>query len=316
MMKYDIVTSGYISMDRIIRVESPLQSGYTSIISNSDNTKVFYGGCPINISYILGKMGFTALPIIRVGEDTDTLQFIKYLESAHVSLDAVDVIKGESSSNCYIVSDKDNNHVTIFYPGAMDSKYSRTMADSFFEKSRLGVLTVGSYKDNLEFYNKCKTHNLPIVFGAKLDYDAFPKEFLKEILVNSKIIFSNESEAKDIVSIMNADYITDLFKLGSAEIIITTLGEKGSIYYTKTDTGIESEQIKPCNTDKVVDATGAGDAYIAGFLCGYLNNRSIKESCYFGSVMASFIIESVGCTTNTPNFIEFSTRYKEYLKSI
>lgn len=315
-MKYDIVTSGYISMDRIVKVESPLKAGYTSIISNSDNTKVYYGGCPINISCILGKMGLNALPIMRVGEDADTDKFIEYLKSANVVLDAVDVIQGEASSNCYIVSDKDNNHVTIFYPGAMDSKYSKEMKDEFFIYSTLGVLTVGSYKDNLEFYNKCRKYDLPIVFGTKLDFDAFPKEFLKEVLINSKIIFSNESEAEDIKSIMNIDKITDIFKIGVANIIVTTLGDKGSIYYEKTDEGFESERILPCKPNEVIDATGAGDAYIAGFLYGYLNNKSIKKSCYMGSVMSSFVLESVGCTTNAPSPEEFAHRYEEYLKTI
>lgn len=315
-MGYDIVTSGYISMDRIIKVESPLKCGYTSIISNSDNTKVYYGGCPINISYILGKMGLRPLPIIRVGEDRDTKEFIEYLKSANVILDAMDVIKGEASSNCYIVSDKDNNHVTIFYPGAMDSKYSREMNDAFFKRSRLGVLTVGSYRDNVEFFNKCKKHKLPIVFGTKLDFEAFPKAFLKEILLNSKIIFSNESEAEDIKSILNIGNITDLFNIGIAEIIVTTLGEKGSVYYKRVDNGFESEQIKPYKIEKVVDATGAGDAYIAGFLYGYLNNKSVRESCFMGSVMSSFIIEKVGCTTNAQTPEYFFNRLEKYLNEI
>lgn len=315
-MKYDIVTSGYISMDRIIKVDSPLKEGYTSIISNSDNAKVYYGGCPINISYILGKMGLKALPIMRVGEDSDTDKFLEYLKSANVALDAVDVIKNEASSNCYIVSDKDNNHVTIFYPGAMDSKYSKEMREEFFLNSRLGVLTVGSYKDNVEFFNKCIKYNLPIVFGTKLDFDAFPKEFLKEVLIKSKIIFSNESEAEDIKSIMGIDDITDLFKLGTADIIVTTLGEKGSVFYKRTKNGFVSDRIMPSFVHEIVDATGAGDAYIAGFLYGYLKGNNIRECCYMGSVMSSFILEKVGCTTNAPSPEEFNIRYNDYLKII
>lgn len=313
-MKYDIVTSGYISMDRIIKVKTPLRAGYTSIILNSDNTKVYYGGCPINISYILGKMGLKPLPIIRVGEDGDTQNFLQYIKSAGVAMDAVDVVKNESSSNCYIVSDEENNHVTIFYPGAMDSKYSREMKDEYFKHSKLGVLTVGSYRDNLEFYNKCKKHNLPIVFGTKLDYQAFPEDFLKEILINSRIIFSNKSEAEELKSIMSIDEITDLFKLGVAKVIVTTLGEEGSIYYEKADDHIRSQKIPPCKADEVVDATGAGDAYIAGFLYGYLNKKDIKHCCFMGSVMASFVIQSVGCTTSVPDKEEFLARYNAYLK--
>lgn len=315
-MKYDIVTSGYISMDRIIKVENSIKVGYTSIISNSDNAKVYYGGCPINISYLAAKMELTALPIMRVGEDKDTTGFINYLKAANVNMDAVEVIKNESSSNCYIISDKENNHITIFYPGAMDSKYSKDMNDEFFKSSKLAVLTVGSYKDNLEFYNKCKKHNLPIVFGTKLDFDAFPKDFLHEILINSKIVFSNESESEDIKSILNIDEISDLFKLGQAEIIITTLGEKGSIYYKRTEEGFESEKIKSCKPKTVVDTTGAGDAYITGFLYGYLNNKSVKESCLMGSVMSSFVLESVGCTTNAPNKEEFFYRFYQYIETL
>lgn len=315
-MGYDIVTSGYISMDRIIKVERPLCPGYTSIITNLDNTRVYYGGCPINISYLLAKMGLSALPIIRVGEDRDTKEFIKYLKAAGVKLDAVDVIKNEASSNCYIVSDKDNNHVTMFYPGAMDSKYSREMDDKFFKSSKLGVLTVGSYKDNMEFFNKCKKHNLPLVFDTKLDFDAFPEDFLRKVLLNSKIIFSNESESKYINQVLNISHITKLFTIGAAEIIVTTLGEKGSIYYKKNDCNFESGVIKSFKVDQVVDTTGAGDAYIAGFLYGFLNNRSIKEACFMGSVMSSFIIERVGCTTNAPEQETFFDRMGEYLKCL
>lgn len=315
-MKYDIVTSGYISMDRIIKIQNPIRIGYTSIISNSDNAKVYYGGCPINISYLLAKMGLNALPIIRVGEDKDTAGFIKYLESANVKLDAVEVIQNESSSNCYIVSDNEYNHITIFYPGAMDSKYSKEMSDDFFRSAKVAVLTVGSYKDNLEFYNKCKKHKLPIVFGTKLDFDAFPKGFLQEVLFNSKIIFSNEAESEDIKAIANINSISDLFKLGQAEVIITTLGEKGSVYYKKTASGYESNIIKPCRPKNIIDATGAGDAYISGFLYGYLNNKSIEESCLMGSVMSSFVLESVGCTTNAPNQDEFFIRFNEYINNI
>lgn len=315
-MRYDIVTSGYISMDRIIKVENPIKVGYTSIISNYDNAKIFYGGCPINISYLIAKMGLRALPIMRVGDDGDTLGFINYLDSVNVKLEAVKVIKNESSSNCYIVSDNENNHTTIFYPGAMDSKYSGEMYDEFFKNSKLGVLTVGSYMDNLEFYNKCKKYNLPIVFGTKLDFDAFPKNFLFEILLNSKIIFSNEAESEDIKAIADINEISDIFKIGQAVVIITTLGEKGSVYYEKTTEGFEYGEIKPCKPKAVLDATGAGDAYMAGFLYGYLNNKSINESCLMGSVMSSFILESVGCTTNAPTNEEFFIRYNEYLKTI
>ncbi|WP_213951298.1 carbohydrate kinase family protein [Tepidanaerobacter syntrophicus] len=312
-MKFDAVISGYISMDRIIKVASPLRAGRTSIIINSDSEKIYYGGCSTNIAYILGKMGLKPLPIIRVGEDNKANDFLRYLKSANIELDAVEIIKGEISSYSYIVSDKDDNHVTMFYPGAMDSRYSKKIDDKLIKNSRIGILTVGSYLDSLEFYNKCLKHDIPLVFGAKLDYDAFPIDFLKKILLKSKIIFSNKSEAEDIQSIFNIDDMAKLFSLGNAEIMIVTLGEEGSLCYEKTSSSFKLHKIKPYKLEKVVDATGAGDAYIGGFLYGYLNGKSVIDCCLMGSVMSSFVLEKVGCTTNIPTSKQFYNRLNEYI---
>lgn len=314
-MRYDVVTSGYMSIDRIVRVGNPLQVGHTSIISNSDNTKPYYGGCPINVSYLLAKLGMKPLPILRVGEDPDTQGFIRYLEEASVSLEGLKVIDNESSSNCYIVSDDHDEHVTIFYPGAMDSKYASELEDRFFEDVRMALITVGSYQDNMEFFRKCIKHGLPIIFGTKLDKEAFPKDFMKEVLLNSTIIFSNESEREEMLEILAAERVTDIFRMGKSEVIVTTLGARGSEYYVKKDDGYDHGIIEPYQVPEVVDATGAGDAYIAGFLYGYLNGEPVRESCQMGSVMASFIIERVGCTTNAPDKGKFHERLDQYKKS-
>ena len=48
--QYDLITSGYVSMDHLIQVSSPISIGYTSLIENQDNTKIYYGGCGLNIA--------------------------------------------------------------------------------------------------------------------------------------------------------------------------------------------------------------------------------------------------------------------------
>ena len=51
MMKIDVLTSGYVSMDHIIKINTPAKVGFTSIVSNRSNTEIFYGGCSVNIAY-------------------------------------------------------------------------------------------------------------------------------------------------------------------------------------------------------------------------------------------------------------------------
>ena len=48
--KYDVLTSGYVSMDHIIKIAEPARVGFTSIVTNADNTKINYGGCGVNIA--------------------------------------------------------------------------------------------------------------------------------------------------------------------------------------------------------------------------------------------------------------------------
>lgn len=70
-------------------------------------------------------------------------------------------------------------------------------------------------------------------FGMKDDFDAFPEPFLKQLLTESKIIFTNEVECEIIEKLFGLNTITELFKIGKADIIVTTLGKDGSICYVR-----------------------------------------------------------------------------------
>ena len=62
----------------------------------------------------------------------------------------------------------------------------------------------------------------------------------------------------------------------------------------------------------VVDPTGAGDSYRAGFLSRFLNGESLEESAKFASAVSSFIIEHQGCQTNIPSFDDAFERMNEF----
>ena len=311
MAKYDAIISGYVSMDRIIKINTPAKVGFTSIVNNSDNAKIYYGGCCTNIAFLLAKLRKKPLPVIRLGAD-DLVEtgFLKTLQEIGVCTDGVTVIENETTSNCYLIQDQERNHITIFYPGAMDTKYAGPLDPRLFSDSRLAVLTIGGYQDNVEFFAKCKETNTPLVFGMKSDFDGFPPPFLKEILDYSEMIFTNEVEREEIERLYDLPAITDLFETGRARVIITTLGKHGSRYYVKTENGIETGTVGAAEVGKPVDTTGGGDAYMAGFLFGYLNGDSIEECCRQGSVLSSFIIEKIGCVTGAPSDVEFKERYR------
>jgi len=114
-------------------------------------------------------------------------------------------------------------------------------------------------------------------------------------LVKNKldIIFANEQEALSLIDTKNFDEVIS-FSKKLEKIIVITLGEKGSI-------AIQKNEVVECNSKKdlkIVDLTGAGDLFAAGFLHGHVNNLSLKESLEKGTEMSSKIIQKIGARLN------------------
>ena len=114
-------------------------------------------------------------------------------------------------------------------------------------------------------------------------------------LVKNKldITFANEQEIKSLINTTNFE---EVIKFGKqlGKILIITRGELGSVAI-KHDEVIECDSKKNLN---IIDLTGAGDLFAAGYLHGHINNLSIKESLEKGTEMSSRIIQKVGARLN------------------
>jgi len=110
-------------------------------------------------------------------------------------------------------------------------------------------------------------------------------------LVKNKldIIFANEQEITSLIDTKNFDEVIS-FSKNLGKLIVLTRGEKGSV-------AINGDKIVECDVQKnlkIVDLTGAGDLFAAGFLHGYINNLSTKESLKKGTDMSSKVIQKIG----------------------
>jgi adenosine kinase len=93
--------------------------------------------------------------------------------------------------------------------------------------------------------------------------------------------------------------------------VITTWGSKGSVIESKVKNEIQKVFIKPAKPKNTSDPTGAGDAYRAGFLAGYLRGFDLKTCGQMGSVAAVFTVEKYGTQTHKFTFKEFANRYHD-----
>lgn len=307
MKPYHLVVSGYSSFDHMLKLLSPAVVGKTSLIENASCNTVYWGGCSVNIAVALARLGMKALPVLRVGDDYIDSGFKYFLEEEGVITDAIRKVKGETNSSSFLLQMPDGEHITTFYPGAMDEKHFAPYDDAWFEKSQAALMTVASHKDNQEFMRLAKKHDVPLFFGMKGDFNAFPTPFLKEIFEESKILFMNETESEQLQEILGFQSLAEVFEKGKAEVIVITMGGKGAKYVARDG----AEAVVPAvKIDKIVDTTGGGDGFISGFLYGYFNDMSYADCCRYGSLVSSFVLEEEGCTTNLPTLEQLQEREK------
>ena len=119
------------------------------------------------------------------------------------------------------------------------------------------------------------------------------KHFLDLVKNKLDITFANEQEIVSLLDVKNFNDVIEFSKQLKKTIIITR-GEKGSV-------AIKNEEVVECESRrnlKIVDLTGAGDLFAAGFFHGQINNLTIKESLERGTEMASKIIQKIGARLN------------------
>ena len=132
-----------------------------------------------------------------------------------------------------------------------------------------------------------------MTLSDKFCVERHKKNFLDLVINKLDITFANEQEILSLIDAKNFDEVISFAKQ-LKKLIIITRSDKGSI-------AIQKNEVVECNSEKdlrIVDLTGAGDLFAAGFLHGHVNNLSLKESLEKGTEMSSTIIQKIGARLN------------------
>ena len=127
----------------------------------------------------------------------------------------------------------------------------------------------------------------------KFCVDRHKKSFLDLVQNRLDIIFANEQEILELIDAKSFDEVISFGKEINKTLVITR-SDKGSIAISQKEL-VECESQKDLN---IIDLTGAGDLFAAGFLHGHINKKSIQESLNIGTEMASKIIQKIGARLN------------------
>ena len=259
-----------------------------------------FGGTAGNIAYSLSLLNERAVIIATIGKDYQI--YFDWLGKNNIPTDGIKIINEEFTAGAYIITDKADNQITGFNPGSMKYPSGYKFKNSDSENS-IGLIGPGNLQDMIEYAKTCKDKGINYICDPGQSLTQWEGKTLIEWIDGSMLLISNDYELEMIMKITGMDKKR---LEGLTKIIITTLGEKGSLI-SNSDFDVS---IPAAKVHDVVDPTGAGDAFRAGLLKGIVTGRDIETAAKMGTVAAAYALEKYGTQEHRFTHEEFVERYR------
>jgi len=304
----NIFISGSLAYDRIMDFPGyfkdyilPDKIHILNVCFNVNGLKEKFGGTAGNIAYSLGLLGERPTIIATIGKDYAT--YFAWLQKNDLSTEGIEIISDEFTAGAYITTDRLNNQITGFNPGAM-KKATRYDLGSADPKNSVVLIAPGNLQDMTGYASRCREMGIPYICDPGQSLTLWNGDLMRDWIRGSMMLITNDYELEVIMK------MTGLKKsgiLGLTKMVITTLGEKGSLISREG----EDRMIPAARVSDILDPTGAGDAYRAGLLKGLAMDRSIEQAAMMGAVAAAYAVEKYGTQEHGFTFDEFTSRFKD-----
>jgi adenosine kinase len=303
----DIYISGSLAYDRIMDFPGkfadhilPDKIHMLNVCFTVNGMIEKFGGTAGNVAYSLSLLGERPLILATIGKDYQP--YFEWLNKNNIACGGIRIIHDEFTAGAYITTDRSDNQITGFNPGAMKHPSRYTFGNT--SRDSIGLIAAGNLADMRDHAGAYRNAGIRYICDPGQSLTAWDREALSEWIHGSMMVISNDYELEMIMKMTGRDK-QGLLQL--TETIITTLGEKGSLISTA---GSELN-IPPAKAGEVVDPTGAGDAYRAGLLKGLAVGKDIETAAKMGSVAAVYAVEKYGTQEHRYTYDEFRDRYRE-----
>ncbi|HUS17565.1 MAG TPA: carbohydrate kinase family protein [Chloroflexia bacterium] len=260
------------------------------------------GGTGGNIAYTLALLG--SRPLLYSSAGPDFNEYETQVQAVGVDTSAVQRVTEHFTATCYITTDRGNNQITGFYPGAMGDDSALSLVPLNLRPRDLVVISPTEPGAMLRFTQECQAGGIPYVYVPAQQIIRLSAEDIMTGIAGARAIIANDYEFE---MMHNKTGLTANDMLRHAEIVVTTLGEAGSIIRTRDG----EFRIPIARTAGVLDPTGAGDAYAAGFVHGLTHHLDMERTGRIAALAAVYVIECYGTQAHSYTRDEFAARYAE-----
>ena len=266
---------------------------FKKLLINLKIEKTVSGGSVANSIVGLAQLGNTVGFIGKISDDEFGIKYEEGLKSERVEYLYSKKKEQLPTGTCLILVTPDSERTMCTFLGTAGKINANDINSREIKKSEL-IFLEGYLWDEGEPKNAFdkainNANKVAMSLSDQFCVDRHKNDFLNLVKNKLDITFANEKEIMSLIEAKTFNEVVDFSKKIKKNIVITR-GSKGSI-------SIKGEQVIEQTAKKnldIIDLTGAGDLFAAGYLHGIMNNMSIKESLLEGTNFASKIIQNIG----------------------
>jgi len=270
---------------------------FKKLLSNLTIEETIAGGSVANSIVGLSQLGNTVSFIGKVNDDELGNKYEKSLTNEKVKYCYQKKKEFIPTGTCLILITPDSERTMCTFLGIAGKISDKDIDENAVKNSELIFLEGYLWDDGepKKAFNKAIniSKKKAMSLSDQFCVERHKKSFFDLVSNKLDITLANEQE---ILSLIDAKSFNEVISFGKqlGKLLVITRGEKGSI-------AIQKNEVVECDSQKdlkIVDLTGAGDLFAAGFLHGHINNLSIKESLEKGTEMSTKIIQKIGARLN------------------
>src|SRR3954470_19324767 len=286
-----IAVTGSIATDHLLTFDGrfveqllPDQLDKLSVVFLASDLQVRRGGTGANIAFGMGVLGQRPLLIGSVGKDAG--EYLQWLADHGVDTSGVRVSETLASPRFTVTTDNDQNQIGAFYPGAMAEAAQIELAP--FGPVDLVVVAPNDPGAMIRHTAECRDRGVPFAADPSQTLTFLDGDSIRQLVEGATYLFTNEYEA-GLVAEKTGWSDEEILEL--VQVRVTTHGAKGSVISRKGEADIS---VGIAEADVVVDPTGTGDAFRAGFLTATAWGLGLERAAQVGALLATHCVESVG----------------------
>lgn len=305
-----VLVMGSIAYDYIMRFNDifanhilPERLQILNVCFTAQSLSKNFGGTAGNIAYSLKLLQEEPLVCASVGKDF--ADYKAWMAELGICSSEVQVHQDEWTASAHIVTDKNENQITAFHGGAMfrnDIPLAQVM--DRHPEITYAIIAPDGRERMLSNARELQQRKLRYIYDPGHSLPSFNKDELLFLTKGCFLLVLNDYE---IHLFLEKTQLTQDALLEQIDYLIVTHGGKGSTIYHRG----KSMSIPAVKPRKVVDPTGAGDAYRGGLLKALLHNLPIEVGAQLGSVVACYTVEAIGTQGYRFSVADFKARFVE-----